>query len=130
MKNTINSIGDLQKYEKKIQPKDDKSEIFLCTGGGCIASGALEIKEALISALDTLGHNIKVTSTGCMGPCAGGPLIKIMPGSVIYENLTANEMEELVTTHFKEKKIYTKKVHHNIKDNKEAVQEADIDFFQ
>lgn len=58
-----------------------RSHVLVCGGGGCISSGCLKVKDALLNAIEELGlsSEVKVVVTGCMGPCQLGPMILIYP---------------------------------------------------
>jgi NADH-quinone oxidoreductase subunit F len=56
-------IADKQHFWKK-------RSVLVCTGGGCIASGSLEIEDAFRTAIAHHKLNIPVIGTGCMGPCS------------------------------------------------------------
>jgi NADH-quinone oxidoreductase subunit F len=54
--------------------------LYLCAGGGCIASGALKVEKALKAAIEAAELSdtaVRTVYTGCMGPCAAGPLVLI-----------------------------------------------------
>ena len=54
---------------------DVRSHFLVCTGGGCIASGALDVSEAVRAELAKRGlaDEVNVVETGCLGPCVAGP---------------------------------------------------------
>ena len=97
---------NLEKFQKKSEEivakahnEKDKQVILICTGGGCIASGSLEIKGEFERILAEKGLTIELRPTGCMGPCSKGPIIKIIPDEIIYENLTLSDVAEIVERH-------------------------------
>ena len=74
------------------------SHVLVCTGAGCIASGALQFSAALRRALAEVGlqDRIQVVETGCLGPCAVGPVAVVYPDGCFYENLSVRETAELL----------------------------------
>ncbi|MBN1981716.1 MAG: FAD-dependent oxidoreductase, partial [Chitinivibrionales bacterium] len=86
---------------KKSLTSDGKFEIRLCAGGGCLASGSLKLRDALKSHIEVAGlqSRVTITETGCLGPCAKGPVIMIMPGEVLYQELKPEDAEEIVKSH-------------------------------
>ena len=103
-------------------------EILVCTGGGCLASGARAVLEALDASLaahgltgvplrsgsESNGTNgrrtpasegldatgaVRCVATGCLGPCAKGPVVMINPDRVVYENLRPEDAERIVVSH-------------------------------
>ena len=77
------------------------SNVLICTGAGCVASGALELSAAIKDALAKhgLADQIGVVETGCLGPCAAGPVAVIYPDGVLYQNLKAEHAERIVSEH-------------------------------
>ncbi len=77
------------------------SNVLICTGAGCVASGALELSAAIKEALlkHGLAEQIGVVETGCLGPCAAGPVAVIYPDGVMYQNLKAENAERIVSEH-------------------------------
>ena len=68
-----------------------RTHILVCTGGGCIASGALEVSDALRKNIAKFGleNEVRVVETGCLGPCVVGPVAAIHPDGVFYQNIKA-----------------------------------------
>ncbi|MDO5674988.1 MAG: NADH-quinone oxidoreductase subunit NuoF [bacterium] len=81
--------------------------ILLCAGGGCIASGAYAFKDALKSALENQGlaDTITIIETGCLGPCALGPVCVIGRDKTYYQGLQPGDAEELVESHLKNNQV-------------------------
>jgi NADH-quinone oxidoreductase subunit F len=77
------------------------SNVLICTGAGCVASGALELSAAIKDALvkHGLAGQVGVVETGCLGPCATGPVAVIYPDGVLYQNLKAEHAERIVSEH-------------------------------
>jgi NADH-quinone oxidoreductase subunit F len=76
-------------------------KILLCTGGGCMASGAMKIKEALENELGN--HNLlneyAIVETGCLGPCSGGPVMVIEKDKTFYCKVGSLDCGEIVSEH-------------------------------
>lgn len=79
-----------------------RTDLLLCGGTGCIASGSLEVKEALEKELAERGLNreIRVIETGCNGFCAQGPIMIVQPDDIFYQKLKAKDIPHLVEEHF------------------------------
>jgi len=79
-----------------------RTELLLCGGTGCIASGSLEVKGALENELVKQGLNreIRVIETGCNGFCAQGPIMIVQPDNIFYQKLTVKDIPYLVEEHF------------------------------
>ncbi len=65
--------------EELMKEADQEQRVCVCTGGGCIASGSLELKEAFIAQIREHSLSTPIIGTGCMGPCSKGPVVKILP---------------------------------------------------
>ncbi|MFH1707900.1 MAG: NADH-ubiquinone oxidoreductase-F iron-sulfur binding region domain-containing protein [Planctomycetota bacterium] len=80
---------------------------LVCMGSGCISSGALEFKERLETeiAKKGLGAEVKVVGTGCLGPCAVGPVAVVYPEGVFYQNLKADDAREIVAEHLEKGRV-------------------------
>jgi NADH-quinone oxidoreductase subunit F len=78
-----------------------RCHFLVCTGGGCIASGALEFAAALREALDKegLGREVRVVETGCLGPCASGPAGVVYPEGIFYQKLKPADAAEIAREH-------------------------------
>lgn len=78
-----------------------RNHVLVCGGGGCLSSGCLKVKDELVEAINDLGlsSEIKVTVTGCIGPCQLGPMIHIYPEDVLYIKVTPEGAREIVQKH-------------------------------
>lgn len=73
--------------------------ILVCTGGGCIASGSLDLLTAFKHSLAEMKLDIPVLGTGCMGPCSKGPVVRILPENILYQHVSATHVEQIITEH-------------------------------
>src|SRR5512136_2438175 len=90
-----------------------RTHVLVCTGGGCIASGALEVCAALREQIEKhgLSEEIKVIESGCLGPCAIGPVAAIYPDGVFYQNIRPDDAVEIVEEHLLKGRIVERLVH-------------------
>ncbi|MCK5862930.1 MAG: NAD(P)H-dependent oxidoreductase subunit E, partial [Candidatus Hydrogenedentes bacterium] len=77
------------------------SHVLICAGAGCVASGAHAVSAAMEEALKKhgLADEIDLIHTGCLGPCAVGPVAVVYPDGVFYQGLTPEDAEEIVIEH-------------------------------
>ncbi len=69
----------------------------VCTGAGCVAAGSLAVQAALREALARRGlAGVKVVGTGCLGPCAGGPVLIAEPGGIFYQKVAPADADRIV----------------------------------
>ncbi len=109
----ISSTNDLETLKEKVCEENKRLsesyvyEILLCTGGGCIASGALKLRDELNKHIDIYGLSgkVKVVSTGCLGPCAMGPVMIVNPDCIFYQNVQPEDAKEIVEKHLKNNEI-------------------------
>jgi NADH-quinone oxidoreductase subunit F len=79
---------------------DAKTEIRICAGTACHASGRVALRQAVNAALDKRGlaGKVKVVETGCHGFCEQGPIIVLRPKGIFYPRLKAADIDELIET--------------------------------
>jgi len=72
--------------------------ITVCNGTGCRACGGVEVKEALVAALEAhdLSERVDVMPTGCQGYCQRGPLVTIEPSGILYHGVKPEDAERIV----------------------------------
>ncbi len=108
------------------------TQVLVCTGGGCIASGALEVSAALRQAVQTHGldEEVKVIETGCLGPCVIGPVVVIHPGGVFYQNVKADDAKEIVSEHILKGRVVERLIQTSPKTQTRTPEIENINFFQ
>ncbi|NOY38679.1 MAG: NADH-quinone oxidoreductase subunit NuoF [Nitrospirae bacterium] len=76
--------------------------LMLCGGTGCIATGSLKVRDALLEELKKrkMEDEISITLTGCNGFCAQGPILIVHPDEIFYEKLKPEDIPYLVEEHF------------------------------
>ena len=79
-----------------------RTQLMLCGGTGCHASGTGNFQTALQEELDRQGlaEEIKVIETGCNGFCAVGPVMLVQPEGIFYQKLKVKDVPHLVEEHF------------------------------
>jgi NADH:ubiquinone oxidoreductase subunit F (NADH-binding)/(2Fe-2S) ferredoxin/Pyruvate/2-oxoacid:ferredoxin oxidoreductase delta subunit len=79
-----------------------RTQLMLCGGTGCHASGTKKFEEALNKELERQGlaEEIKIIETGCNGFCAVGPVMLVQPEGIFYQKLKAEHVPHLVEEHF------------------------------
>jgi NADP-reducing hydrogenase subunit HndC len=90
-----------------------RTHVLLCTGGGCIASGALEVGAALREQIERhgLSGEIKVIESGCLGPCAVGPVAAVYPDGVFYQGIRPDDAADIVEEHLLKGRVVERLVH-------------------
>jgi (2Fe-2S) ferredoxin len=105
-------------------------KILLCAGAGCIASGALDVKAALEKQALRQGvvDRVSVIETGCLGPCAKGPVLLV--NDVFYEQVTPEDAEDIMRQHVIEGQVVERLVHRRYRDSQPQPHVNDISFFR
>lgn len=109
-----------------------RRQILVCVGGSCLASGALEICAALREAIaeHDLSRQVEVVETGCMGPCAAGPVAKVLPDNVFYQGITCDDARLIVSQHIKKGEILLHLLHKDASNGKPVADMDQIDYFK
>jgi (2Fe-2S) ferredoxin/predicted O-methyltransferase YrrM len=76
----------------------------------CSAAGSFRVLDALHRELGTkaLADEVQVSGCGCLGVCDSGPVMIVYPEGVWYTKLTANDVPEIVSSHFQAGKKVTR----------------------
>ena len=108
-----------------------RNHVLVCTGGGCIASGALEVSAAFGKELDDQGlaAENRVIETGCLGPCAVGPVVLVYPDGVFYQNVHIDDVREIVEEHLLKGRVVNRLVSHAPGTDKTVAEMGDVEFF-
>jgi len=125
----LNALREAVCAEQAAREAAHHKRILLCAGAGCIASGASQVKAALERELDlrALSQKVAVVETGCLGPCAGGPVMKI--DDVLYERVKPQDAPEIVVEHLVRRRIVHRLTHKRA-DGKPVAMTQDMDFFR
>ncbi|MDF7798760.1 FAD-dependent oxidoreductase [Pontiellaceae bacterium B1224] len=146
MLNKLNTVFDLEKLQtleaqqltnriKLLSTKlheTTKREILVCVGGGCLASGALAICSEFNKELkeNKLEFKATVVETGCMGPCAAGPVAKIMPDNVFYQGITIEDVKTIVEQHIMRGVVVSDLLHKDAASGKPVSDLDEIEYFK
>jgi NADH-quinone oxidoreductase subunit F len=109
--------------------------IRVCAGGGCLASGSMEVMEALERELKDLSVNAEVKKCGCLGPCAKGPVIMIDPEEIFYEGVAPEHCREICQSLKKAGSSGTIQpveslLHYNIAEERLVRTAKEVDFYR
>jgi NADH-quinone oxidoreductase subunit F len=130
----IGSIAEFDSIQKTLSEERAKNastnEIRICVGGGCIASGSLDIKTRFEEVLKEKGvKGVTVKGTGCLGPCVGGPIVVIGKDKVFYQQVTAHDVGEIVQRHIQKGEVVERLLWKDEGDKRTKLQD-DIQFFK
>ena len=110
-------IEDLKKIKEKVHAEtalregDRRAKITVHMGTCGIASGAREVMNALMRAIEEVNvTDVAVSTSGCMGLCSREPLVTVeIVGQepIKYESMDANKMRQVFKRHVLEGEIQT-----------------------
>ena len=112
--------------------KRSRSQILLCSGTGCVASGTGMVKKALEEELAhrSLREEIKIVLTGCNGFCALGPVMVVYPEGIFYVQVRPEDIPYLVEEHFLKGRPVEKLMYKEPLKKTSVPLMRDIDFFK
>ena len=79
---------------------------------------------------NSLKDEVCVTETGCMGSCDIGPVMLVYPDGVFYTKLSADDIPEIVNSHFINGSIKLDKTYYDRKTESYIPYINDIDYFK
>jgi len=88
--------------------EDDLTEIRICLGSSCVATGSGRVREALEDALVDTGvqETVRVKRVGCLGMCYQTPVVEVVPPDgpgALYARVQEPDARKIVLRHFKPK---------------------------
>jgi len=74
--------------------KKYRVHLLICAGTSCVASGSLDLKDALSEEIKRreLENEVYIATTGCNGFCAAGPLMIAYPDEIFYQKLAVENV--------------------------------------
>jgi len=130
----IKNASDLKKIQDAYLEEKGKYKhhILVCAGAGCVSSDCAQVRDAVIEQLKNLSldDTVRVYETGCMGTCAVGPVMLILPERTFYTKLTPESAREVVRAHITENRILTGHTFYDHALSKHIPQIDDINFFK
>lgn len=130
----IKTGDDLAKVKKNYQERLNKYRyhVLVCSGSGCISSNCHEVRDALLKAIkeQDLTEKVTVSETGCIGTCALGPVMVVMPEGVFYNKLSPADIPRIVSSHLVDGNIVTEKTYLDGRTGNYIPYLKDIDYFK
>ncbi len=130
----ITGVADLERIKREWteQEKTYRSQVLVCAGAGCVSSKCAEIVKAVEQelAVQRLAKDVAVRETGCMGICAVGPAMLVLPERTFYTLLTPERAKDIVRRHLKDGEIATEHTFYDESLHRHVPCIDDIEFFQ
>ncbi|MFA6930892.1 MAG: NADH-ubiquinone oxidoreductase-F iron-sulfur binding region domain-containing protein [Lentisphaeria bacterium] len=128
-------------YEQQIAHL--KRRIIICGGTGCIANGAMKVRDAICAELQKAGEKTIVELTGeddhkdvtyfsksgCQGFCQMGPILRIEPEGIFYCRVKPEDAPEIVNVTLKTGEIIDRLVYVDPVSKKYCRHEDEIAFY-
>ncbi|MFW6387856.1 MAG: NADH-ubiquinone oxidoreductase-F iron-sulfur binding region domain-containing protein [bacterium] len=108
---------------------NDTRRVYVCCGGGCLASGGSSLVEDFRTRIDEEKVNATVHKTGCLGPCASGPVVTVQPDGVLYKGVERGSVSEIVSRHLAGDEIVEDLCHRRPGSDTPVPLLADSEFF-
>ncbi len=97
---------ELQKIaaQELAQQQALKHRIFVCSGTACLSAHSDHVQAELQKQVEErgLGAVCGVTSGGCRGLCASGPMVSVEPQGVMYQNVKPEDSTDILNNLDKE----------------------------
>jgi NADH:ubiquinone oxidoreductase subunit F (NADH-binding)/(2Fe-2S) ferredoxin/Pyruvate/2-oxoacid:ferredoxin oxidoreductase delta subunit len=132
----LRSVAELglEKWREEILAGRDPSKpcITVCAGTGCCASGGVEVRDALRSAIKEQGVEAQVDLkiTGCRGFCEQGPLVAILPEKIFYTQVKPKDASEIVAKTIVAGEVVERLLYTDPLTGKRIVHEEDVPFYK
>ena len=104
--------------------------LHLCSGAGCVAAGAVPLGTAMREALARRGLDVRLIETGCLGPCAGGPVLLCEPEGILYQKITLTDVDEIIDRTVVSGDVIERLVCHKAESGEALPRVQDNPFFQ
>lgn len=130
----ITSMADLNRIHDQYREETAKytHQVLICSGAGCVSSHCAEVRDAVRETIQHIGKQgeVIVRETGCMGICAVGPVMLILPERVFFTKLTPESAKAIVKAYLLTGKVLTEHTFYDHSLKKHVPVIDDIDFFK
>jgi NADH-quinone oxidoreductase subunit F len=111
--------------------KKYRVHLLICAGTSCVASGSLDVRDALVAEIKKQGleDEVYVATTGCNGFCAVGPLLVAYPDGVFYQKLKPQDVPYFVEEYLLKGRVVKKHLFESPEKDIAIPKIKDINFF-
>lgn len=129
IKNGEDLLKIKNEYRKRIERY--RYHVLVCAGAGCLSSNCRDVLDVLLKSIQEyeLTEKVTVSETGCIGTCAIGPVMVVMPEGVFYNQLTPADVPKIVASHLVDGNILTEKTYLDPKTGNYLPYLKDIPYF-
>ncbi|HQB02069.1 MAG TPA: NADH-ubiquinone oxidoreductase-F iron-sulfur binding region domain-containing protein [Candidatus Hydrogenedentes bacterium] len=122
--------------------------IVICAGTGCVAGGALAVRDAFVRELTALGLEVAtnlhadgaldsdkpisvyLSKSGCQGFCQMGPLVTLEPEGILYTRVTPEDVPEIVDVSLIKKSVVERLLYRHPQTGEQCKGKDTIPFYQ
>lgn len=128
----LDAVREEVRAAEEVNAQEARQTVLVCTGGGCLASGAERVKQALECRLgeEGLSETVSVVPTGCMGPCAGGPIVVVGNDRVLYQKVCPDDVNEIVEEHLRHGRTVDRLTWKQGESDSPVALQGDLEFFR
>ena len=127
--------------------KEIKRRVLVCAGTGCVAGGALDVHQQLVSGLREAGLDVEVSLedclgnhhddgvnyvsvSGCQGFCQIGPLVQIEPDDILYTHVTAKHVPDIIEKTIKGGEVIDELLYEDEASGERRKSRSEIDYYK
>ena len=127
----ISSCEELRGIPEQFNRAEGVSQMLVCAGGGCLASGSDKVIEALREQIDAQGlqERANVIAVGCMGLCVEGPVMLMLDDMTFYQRVSPDDAAEIISQHILGGQVIERLVARDSSGDKATPSISNIDFF-
>ena len=117
---------------KKFAGEGGKRCIVVCSGTGCLATGAADILKAFQDKVVEmhLEDQVTVNKVGCFGFCSQGPFVKIYPDNILYRGIKASDAEEVLEKTIKNNEVIERLLYVDPVTKEKVQKQEDMAFYK
>ncbi len=128
---SVDELKNLKETAAKELNKEGITDLLICGGTGCHATGSIKVKEALFEEIKKreLENSVRVVETGCNGFCAMGPIMVVRPEGIFYQKIKPEDIPELIESQIINKTPLERLLYKDPVSKKRIPVQDDIPFF-
>ena len=134
MSSILHSIDDLSIIKNNYLEAQARyhHQVLICGGAGCVSAACGKVRDAAVAMLkeQRLAEEVCVIETGCMGICAVGPVMLILPERTFYVKLDPQNVRAILKAHLIDHKVLEEHTFYHQTFKKHIACMDDIDFFK
>ena len=130
----LRNVEDLLHLREMLLQQRDPTKpcVTICGGTGCSAWGSEEVRKAFTEEIERQGlkGKVDVKKTGCHGFCELGPVTVILPEEIFYQQLTKEDVPEVVQETLIRKNVIGRLLYTHPVSGKKFIYDHEIPFYE